>query len=76
MRERTGGIRERDWKMRIPPNMWRISARTLQALSENVRRGTLPSSFYEVSFILLPKSNKDCTKDKTVDLYEYRCINP
>lgn len=58
-------VRKRDLNMRILPNIWRrISASCMQALLENVRRGTPLSSFYEVSVIILILKSKIVQKIK------------
>jgi hypothetical protein len=33
------------------------------------RERTLPNSFYEASITIIPKSNKDATKRRTIDQY-------
>jgi hypothetical protein len=42
----------------------RTNTNTPQLFQEIEKKGTLPSSFYEASIILIPKPNKDATKKR------------
>lgn len=45
-------------------------------LVQKAEEGTLPNSFEEASFALIPKSSKDIRKLQSNTFHKYRCKNP
>jgi hypothetical protein len=46
----------------VPLDLQRLNTNTLQTISQNRNRGTLPNLFYEATITLIPKPHKDTTK--------------